>query len=72
MDELNSKTDRAIATANKTERRYTIGYVPNGGKSTPSPALNLGGKWLAACGFTTGQTVNVAISEGQLIIELVK
>jgi len=72
VDKLNSKTDRAMATTNKTERRYTIGYVPNGGKCTPSPALNLGGKWLAACGFTTGQTVSVAVSAGQLIIEVVK
>ncbi len=70
MNKLDAGTDRTAAIAGKTVRRYTVGYVPNGGKGQPSPALNLGGKWLAESGFAIGQTVSVTVSQGRLMIEI--
>jgi len=52
-----------------SDRRYIVGYVPNGGKENPSPAIYLGGRWLEACGFLTGQYVTVSAEPGQLIIK---
>jgi len=50
-------------------RYYTVGYVPNGGRSNAPPALTLKGRWLHQCGFTTGKQVTVTIKNGQLIID---
>ncbi|WP_213991611.1 SymE family type I addiction module toxin [Sodalis sp. dw_96] len=52
-----------------SDRRYIVGYVPNGGRDNPSPAIYLGGRWLEACGFLTGQYVTVSAEPGQLIIQ---
>lgn len=51
-------------------RRYRVGYVPNGGRDNPSPSIYLGGRWLASCGFVTGQYVTVSAKPGQLVIRL--
>jgi len=64
--------NRSAPAVNNGVRNYTVGYVPNGGKRLPSPSINLGGKWLAECGFLTGQTVSVTASPGRLIVRLVK
>ncbi|WP_213992604.1 SymE family type I addiction module toxin [Sodalis sp. dw_96] len=61
---VNHKTQEDFA-----DRRYIIGYVPNGGRDNPSPAIYLGGRWLAACGFLTGQHVTVSAEPGRLVIE---
>ncbi|MDJ0038530.1 SymE family type I addiction module toxin [Pantoea allii] len=34
------------------------------------PSLNLKGSWLAEAGFRTGQSVQVMVERGQLIIQL--
>ncbi|MBK5143065.1 type I addiction module toxin, SymE family [Budviciaceae bacterium BWR-B9] len=51
----------------KTQRRYTIGYVPNRG-DTSTPLLNLSGKWLTEAGFDTGTGVTVKITEGCIVL----
>lgn len=51
----------------KTERHYTVGYVPNRGDSS-TPALNLSGKWLREAGFETGTSVTVKIAEGCIVL----
>ncbi|NDL62318.1 SymE family type I addiction module toxin [Acerihabitans arboris] len=48
---------------------YRVGYVPNGGKRTPAPAINLGGHWLAEFGFITGQQLIVSAKRGLIIIK---
>lgn len=70
MAKATNPIHRTAPKANIGVRNYTVGYVPNGGKRPPSPAINLGGKWLAECGFLTGQTVSVTVSHGRLIVEL--
>lgn len=49
--------------------QYKVGYVPNGGKRAPSPAINLGGRWLADFGFITGQGITVSAQQGLLMIK---
>ncbi len=56
------------APADRADRRYIVGYVPNGGRDNPSPAIYLGGRWLEACGFLTGQHVTVSVEPGRLVI----
>ncbi|WP_140921529.1 SymE family type I addiction module toxin [Limnobaculum xujianqingii] len=51
-------------------RHYTVGYVPNGGKTQPSPQLKISGKWLEELGFTTGQPVIVTSELGRVVIEV--
>lgn len=34
-----------------------------------SPSLNLGGKWMSGAGFAIGQTVQVTVLNGKIIIE---
>ncbi|MBK5073511.1 type I addiction module toxin, SymE family [Budviciaceae bacterium CWB-B4] len=50
----------------KTQRCYTVGYVPNRG-DTNTPLLNLSGKWLREVGFDTGTSVTVKITEGCIV-----
>lgn len=65
-----------ITTASKTEssppavRRLQVGYLPNQGKGFPKPQLKLAGQWLADCGFTCGQNVELQAEPGKLIITL--
>ncbi|MBK5073449.1 type I toxin-antitoxin system SymE family toxin [Budviciaceae bacterium CWB-B4] len=51
-------------------RRYTLGYVPNGGKTQPSPQLKISGKWLEELGFMPRQSVTIKVDKNKLIIEL--
>ncbi|GKX56566.1 hypothetical protein SOASR030_26780 [Leminorella grimontii] len=51
----------------KTQRRYTVGYVPNQG-DTSTPAINLGGKWLREAGFDTGVGVTVKIADDCIVL----
>ncbi|MBK5143479.1 type I addiction module toxin, SymE family [Budviciaceae bacterium BWR-B9] len=51
----------------KTQRRYTIGYVPNRGDAS-TPLLNLSGKWLREAGFNTDTSVTVKITEGCIVL----
>lgn len=51
----------------KTERHYTVSYVPNRG-DTSTPALNLSGKWLRAVGFETGTSVTVKIAGDCIVL----
>ncbi|RAX05213.1 SymE family type I addiction module toxin [Photorhabdus bodei] len=38
----------------KTERYYTVGYVPNGNRvNNATPAIHLKGQWLRQAGFNT-------------------
>lgn len=50
----------------KTQRRYTVGYVPNQG-DTSTPTLTLSGKWLRDAGFDTGRGVTAHIA-GECIV----
>lgn len=51
----------------KTERRYTVSYVPSqNGPSTP--AINLSGKWLKDAGFDTGTGVTVKIAGDCIVL----
>ncbi|WP_413728761.1 SymE family type I addiction module toxin [Sodalis sp. RH19] len=45
------------------------GYVPSGGKRPSSPAINLGGQWLAECGFLTGGQIKVLAKHGRLVLK---
>nr|WP_111741358.1 SymE family type I addiction module toxin [Leminorella richardii] len=51
----------------KTQRRYTVGYVPNH-SDTSTPALNLSGKWLREVGFDTGINVTVKIAGDCIVL----
>ncbi|WP_140920961.1 SymE family type I addiction module toxin [Limnobaculum xujianqingii] len=48
---------------------YTVGYVPNGGKTQPSPQLKISGSWLEELGFTPGQLVTITIEPGRMVVE---
>ncbi|WP_113628145.1 SymE family type I addiction module toxin [Pectobacterium peruviense] len=48
----------------ESQRHYTVGYAPNGGKKPHSPQLKLSGKWLEELGFKTGQPVIVTVERG--------
>ena len=51
----------------KTQRRYTVSYVPSqNGSSTP--AINLSGKWLKDAGFDTGTGVTVKIAGDCIVL----
>jgi len=51
----------------KSQRHYTVGYVPNRG-DTSTPALNLSGKWLREAGFDTGIGVTVKIAGDCIVL----
>ena len=51
----------------KTERHYTVSYVPNRG-DTSTPALNLSGKWLREVGFETRTSVTVKIAGNCIVL----
>jgi toxic protein SymE len=51
-----------------SQRQYTVGYVPNGGKPNPIPAINLKGKWLEQAGFTQGTPIVVTIIGEHILI----
>ncbi|QIU89550.1 SymE family type I addiction module toxin [Yokenella regensburgei] len=51
----------------KTQRRYTVGYLPNRG-DTSTPAINLSGKWLREAGFETGNGLTVKIAGDCIVL----
>ncbi|MBD2811189.1 type I toxin-antitoxin system SymE family toxin, partial [Xenorhabdus sp. Vera] len=44
MAKAHSKQNRAVNKAAKTERYYTVGYVPQNDKATAPPAIHLKGQ----------------------------
>ncbi|WP_404273342.1 SymE family type I addiction module toxin [Yersinia similis] len=69
MAKRDSKSVAAVNKAVKTERYYTVGYVPQRGKRNPPPAINLKGRWLEALGFFSGQPVLITVEHGRLVIQ---
>ncbi|AOM41989.1 SymE family type I addiction module toxin [Xenorhabdus hominickii] len=63
-----TKQNRAVNKAAKTERYYTVGYVPQNDKTTAPPAIHLKGQWLKAAGFDIGGTLTVKIMDGYLVL----
>ncbi|AYA39735.1 SymE family type I addiction module toxin [Xenorhabdus nematophila] len=63
-----SKQNAAQNKAAKTERYYTVGYVPQNDKSNAPPAIHLKGQWLKQAGFNIGGSVTVKIMEGCLVL----
>ncbi|MBA0207163.1 SymE family type I addiction module toxin [Pectobacterium aroidearum] len=53
----------------ESQRHYTVGYAPNGGKKPPSPQLKLSGKRLEDLDFNTGQPVILTVEHGKLVIK---
>ncbi|QQO64334.1 type I toxin-antitoxin system SymE family toxin [Providencia manganoxydans] len=68
MAKARSKLGSSTNKAPKTERYYTVGYVPNGSKAAPPPAIHLTGHWLKEAGFETGFTFTVKILNGCLVL----
>ena len=62
-----TQTHPSSGTPIKTERRYTVSYVPQQG-NTSTPSLNLSGKWLKEVGFDTGTGVTVKIAGGCIVL----
>ncbi|MBK5144466.1 type I toxin-antitoxin system SymE family toxin [Budviciaceae bacterium BWR-B9] len=69
MTERNCKSQPTVNAKQPQPRHYTVGYVPNGGKTRPSPQIKISGKWLEELGFTTGQAVTVTTERGRVVIE---
>ncbi len=62
-----TQTQPSFEKPAKTERRYTVSYVPSqNGPSTP--AINLSGKWLKDAGFDTGTGVTVKIAGDCIVL----
>ncbi|MEQ1969170.1 SymE family type I addiction module toxin [Xenorhabdus nematophila] len=68
MAKAHSKQNRAVNKAAKTERYYTVGYVPQNDKANAPPAIHLKGQWLKTAGFEIGATLTVKIMEGCLVL----
>ncbi|WP_340612100.1 SymE family type I addiction module toxin [Xenorhabdus bharatensis] len=68
MAKAHSKQNHAVNKAAKTERYYTVGYVPQNDKASAPPAIHLKGQWLKAAGFDIGGTLTVKIMDGCLVI----
>ncbi|WFQ80402.1 SymE family type I addiction module toxin [Xenorhabdus sp. SF857] len=68
MAKAHSKQNRAVNKATKTERYYTVGYVPQNDKANAPPAIHLKGQWLKAAGFDKGCTLTVKIMDGCLVL----
>ena len=67
MATIPTQTHPSSATPIKTERRYTVSYVPQQG-NTSTPSLNLSGKWLNEVGFDTGTGVTVKIAGDCIVL----
>ena len=67
MATIPTQTHPSPATPIKTERRYTVSYVPQQGNAS-TPSLNLSGKWLKEVGFDTGTGVTVKIAGGCIVL----
>ncbi|MDE9434278.1 type I toxin-antitoxin system SymE family toxin [Xenorhabdus bovienii] len=68
MAKAHSKQNIAQNKAAKTERYYTVGYVPQNDKANAPPAIHLKGQWLKAAGFDIGGTLTVKIMDGCLVL----
>ncbi|OTA19520.1 endoribonuclease [Xenorhabdus beddingii] len=68
MAKAHSKQNAVQNKAAKTERYYTVGYVPQNDKAKAPPAIHLKGQWLKAAGFEIGGTLTVKILEGCLVL----
>ncbi|WP_338805447.1 SymE family type I addiction module toxin [Xenorhabdus griffiniae] len=68
MAKAHSRQNRAVNKAAKTERYYTVGYVPQNNKANAPPAIHLKGQWLKAAGFDKGCTLTVKIMDGCLVL----
>ncbi|KOP34788.1 endoribonuclease [Xenorhabdus sp. GDc328] len=68
MAKAHSRQNRAVNKATKTERYYTVGYVPQNDKAKAPPAIHLKGQWLKAAGFDKGCTLTVKIMDGCLVL----
>ncbi|AYA39747.1 type I toxin-antitoxin system SymE family toxin [Xenorhabdus nematophila] len=68
MAKAHSKQNAVQNKAAKTERYYTVGYVPQNDKAKAPPAIHLKGQWLKAAGFEIGGSVTVKIMEGCLVL----
>ncbi|OTA18463.1 endoribonuclease [Xenorhabdus vietnamensis] len=68
MAKAHSRQNRAVNKAAKTERYYTVGYVPQNDKANAPPAIHLKGQWLKQAGFDIGGTLTVKIMEGCLVL----
>lgn len=67
MATIPTQTHPSSATPIKTERRYTVSYVPQQGH-TSTPSLNLSGKWLKEVGFDTGTGVTLKIAGDCIVL----
>ncbi|NHB90370.1 SymE family type I addiction module toxin [Photorhabdus tasmaniensis] len=67
MAKAHSKAEAAVNKAVKTERYYTVGYVPNG-VNNATPAIHLKGQWLKQAGFDTGGQITVKVMDGCLVL----
>ncbi|MBC8946388.1 SymE family type I addiction module toxin [Xenorhabdus indica] len=68
MAKAHSRQNRAVNKAAKTERYYTMGYVPQNDKANAPPAIHLKGQWLKQAGFEIGGTLTVKIMDGCLVL----
>ncbi|KLU14468.1 SymE family type I addiction module toxin [Xenorhabdus griffiniae] len=68
MAKAHSRQNRAVNKVTKTERYYTVGYVPQNDKAKSPPAIHLKGQWLKAAGFDKGCTFTVKIMDGCLVL----
>ncbi|WP_340610193.1 SymE family type I addiction module toxin [Xenorhabdus bharatensis] len=68
MAKVHSKQNRAVNKAARTERYYTVGYVPQNDKTSAPPAIHLKGRWLKQAGFEIGGTLTVKIMDGCLVL----
>ncbi|OCQ51957.1 Toxic protein SymE [Photorhabdus australis subsp. thailandensis] len=68
MAKTHSKAEVAVNKVAKTERYYTVGYVPQNDKAKAPPAIHLKGQWLKAAGFDIGGTLTVKVMNGCLVL----
>uniref|UniRef100_UPI0036DCF082 SymE family type I addiction module toxin n=1 Tax=Photorhabdus sp. RM322S TaxID=3342825 RepID=UPI0036DCF082 len=69
MAKTHSKAETVVNKAEKTERYYTVGYVPNGNRvNKTTPAIHLKGQWLRQAGFNTGGQITVKVMDGCLVL----
>ncbi|OTA15310.1 endoribonuclease [Xenorhabdus beddingii] len=68
MAKAHSKQNAVQNKAAKTERYYTVGYVPQNDKAKAPPAIHLKGQWLKQAGFDIGGTLTVKIMDGCLVL----
>ncbi|KMJ43252.1 endoribonuclease [Xenorhabdus khoisanae] len=68
MAKAHSKQNRAVNKAAKTERYYTVGYMPQNDKATAPPVIHLKEQWLKVAGFDKGCTLTAKILDGCLVL----